>query len=361
LASTFGAALFDADGNGWIDRVSSSFWYRNPGAFKGDSATEPKPFEACRYSDQQFLHDILTADIDKDNRLDIVTIQFDGIRWFHAPPPDSACSKWKEVLVNTGTSAPQQHGGIAIGDLDADGDLDISRIDRWFENKDGLGAEWVEHINIDFGLWDPSAYGLTGRALITDVNGDGHMDILQTECDLPNGRIAWFENVDGKGLHWTRHIIKDSTDRQDFHSLAYEDFDGDGDSDVFSAGGSHSDSLPKPYFWENVDGKGGSWKEHTLYNDSASVHDATAADMDGDGDIDVLAKNFLWGANYVFVNQSKPNSIRQNLNKSIQRMRSVPSHRDGKPGQAQRLAPLRGLPFKDQVHSSDGRALPMAK
>jgi FG-GAP-like repeat len=337
-----GAALFDADSNGFLDRVSSSFWYRNPGAFQPDSAGVLKQFEAYRYSDQQYLHDILTADIDQDGRLDIITIEFSGIRWFRAPRADSACGLWEPVMVNTGTSNPQQHGGIAVGDLDGDKDLDISRLDRWFENKDGKGVEWIEHVNIPFGLWDPSAYGLSGRALIVDVNGDGHMDILQTECDLPNGRVAWFENKGGQGAEWSTHLIKDSTDGQDYHSLAYVDFDGDGDSDVFSGGGSHSSGKVKIYVWENLDGKGLEWKEHILSQDITSLHDATSADMDGDGDMDILGKNFLWGVHFVFVNQTKPNHVERNMKRVLGPLR--PMH------------PSKSIhPFNGKLHRSDGR------
>jgi hypothetical protein len=136
--------------------------------------------------------------------------------------------------------------------LDGDGDLDISRLDRWFENSDTLGKTWVEHKNIDFGNYDPGSWGLSGRALIVDMNGDGKMDIVQTECDLPNGRVAWFENSDDKGEDWFEHVI-----------------------------------LTGEY----------------------RIHDAGFADLDGDGDIDVLAKNFDVGAHYYLANQSVPNAL----------------------------------------------------
>jgi VCBS repeat protein len=297
-----GAALLDVDGDGWMDKVSTAFWYRNPG-FPSGPARE-NHFQTCRYANITYLHDMYAADMDGDGHEDVLTINFDGIRWYKVER-DSACKPWTEHMVN-GTTPVSQHGGIAAGDLDGDGDMDISRLDRWFENLDGKGTDWVEHRNIDFGTYWPSGWGLAGRAVIRDVDGDGTQDIVQSDCDVPNGRVAWFANTGGNGLAWQRHLIKDSTDGQDFHTLVWADFDGDGDADLFSSGGPNSDSVPRSYIWENLDGKGGAWKEHLL-DIGRWNHEAAGADMDGDGDIDILTKTWIEGEHYYLENQLIPN------------------------------------------------------
>jgi hypothetical protein len=357
--------LLDVDGDGWIDKVASGFWYRNPGFPEGGlapGAADPA-FTACRYSGMEYAHDIYAEDMDGDGKKDILTIQYDGIRWYKIPPVDSACGPWEEVMVNGHTSDPQQHGGIAAGDIDGDGDLDVSRMDRWFENADGRGRSWSEHTGIPFGDVRDAGYGQAGRARIVDMDGDGHMDIVETECDAPSGRVAWFGNPDGDGLRWVLHLVKDSTDGQDFHSLILSDFDGDGDSDIFSAGSGASSGIPKAYVWENLDGKGGTWREHVIFGEEQSIHDAAGADLDRDGDMDILAKNWDGGAQYYLENQQVPNpgsGLRGRTRGRSARLREL--HGGAHAAYARKgryhTANGRSIPFSNGSFPGDGRHSP---
>ena len=276
-ATEVGGTAIDVDGDGWLDQVSGAAWYQNTG--------KPREQEFVRHDFGGFsTHDTAAADIDGDGRPDIVAMSDKaGLKWFHIPKDPK--EKWEAHDIGPGV-----HGGVAVGDLDGDGDLDVVRSNAWFENADGKGATWVEHKNIDFGQ-PGGRFPFTTRAKIVDMDKDGDNDIVITECDTPVCRAAWFENADGKGGRWVMHLIAEK--KGDLHSLCVADFDNDGDLDVFSCegplGGSGPGKTWQWYVWENLDGKGGAFKEHIVLQGKEG-HEAVAADVDGDGDIDICTK-----------------------------------------------------------------------
>ena len=66
------------------------------------------------------------------------------------------------------------------------------------------------------------------------------------------------------------------------------DIDGDGDMDVLGAAFNGDDLA----WWENTTGDGTSWTEHMLDGSFDGAWSVYAADVDGDGDMDVLGAAF---------------------------------------------------------------------
>jgi len=278
-----GGTAFDIDGDGWVDQASGEAWYRNTG--------KPREEQFKKYLNGAISsHDNVAADIDGDGELDLLAMSDkSGLFWYKMLSDPTR--KWKSYKVGGGV-----HGGIdpaGVADIDGDSDNDIVRSNVWFENEDGKGIKWKEHKNIDFG--QPGArFPLMTKTWIVDLDRDGDNDIVQAEGDCVSGRVAWHENKNGQGQQWTRHLIADKT-AQDLHSLAVADFDNDGDLDVFSGGGPLTESPPHKWFiWENLDGRGQNWKAHIILT-GPRCHEAKAADVDNDGDIDICSKP--WNGN----------------------------------------------------------------
>ena len=295
-----GGCAFDIDADGWVDQVSGTAWYRNN--------RKPRLKSFKRYDNGAIsCHDNVASDINGDGHLDMVACSNDEdhvlLAWYEIP--NDPTKEWTEHRIGKGI-----HGGVdpaGVADLDGDGDNDVVRGDAWFENMDGKGREWEKHKDlVPPGGNRPDRYGLAIKAWTVDLDRDGDMDVVEAEADTTDGRVFWFEN-EGEGKSWTCDLISDAHTGQDFHSLALADFDGDGDLDVFSGGGPLSEDTRRCFIWENADGRGRSWKEHEILS-GKRCHEAMAADVDRDGDVDICLKAWHGSLHFYLRNMQEESS-----------------------------------------------------
>ena len=116
-----------------------------------------------------------------------------------------------------------------------------------------------------------------------DVDGDGDLDVLSA-LFLPN-EIAWYENTDGAGSFGAQQVIPTAGDRS--HVVVVADVDGDGDLDVLSAG---DDKIA---WYENTDGAGSFGAQQVISTAVDNPRSVFGADVDGDGDLDVLSASLM--------------------------------------------------------------------
>ena len=220
---------------------------------------------------------VYAADLDGDGDTDVLSasVEDDKIAWYENT--DGAGGFGAQRIITTAAKSPRS---VFAADLDGDGDLDVlsaSAIDdkiAWYENTDGAGAFGPLRI-----ITTAAEAALSVGA--ADLDGDGDLDVLSASAS--DDKIAWYENTDGKGGFGPQQVITITADRaQAVHAA---DLDGDGDTDVLSA----SEGDDKIAWYENMDGAGGFGPERVITTNADGVSSLDAADLDGDGDIDILS------------------------------------------------------------------------
>jgi hypothetical protein len=271
----------DVDGDGDLDALAASeynhtvYWYENSA---GDGST----WSEHVVGSAQGARSVVTADFDRDGDLDVLAAAFDSggrIHWYENTAGDG--SAWNAFVIKSGAT-----GAVSVfaADVDGDGDLDalsaayVANTFAWYENDGtpgGLG-DWTEH------LISTTAGGAEAVAA-ADLDRDGDLDVLGAM--RIDDAVGWYENTDGAGSFGALQVISDSTLGAD--NLFAADLDADGDLDVLSTA-----LFGNEVAWHENDGTPGGlgdWAEHTLSTTALGARSVIAADVDADGDLDVLS------------------------------------------------------------------------
>ncbi|MFW5820194.1 MAG: FG-GAP repeat domain-containing protein, partial [Bacteroidota bacterium] len=113
------------------------------------------------------------------------------------------------------------------------------------------------------------------------------------DMDIVRGN-AWFENLDGKGQSWKEHksLIPPGGNRPDRYGLALRawciDLDNDNDLDIILA---EADTPDGRVFWFENENNASYFKFHPITSASTNqdFHSLAVADFDNDGDMDVAS------------------------------------------------------------------------
>jgi len=124
---------------------------------------------------------------------------------------------------------------------------------------------------------------------IVDIDGDGKSDIVIASGDGVTEGVYWYKTPDDpiQG-NWIRYTIDNNTlsGIDNAHAITIIDMNNDGFDDVIS-GGHHSNEVAW-YNRTNADGTS-VWTKHIIDDNCAYAHNTAARDIDGEGDIEVVA------------------------------------------------------------------------
>jgi len=239
----------------------------------------------------QRVTDVQAGDLDGDGDLDLSVAQFGytqgQVQWFEN---DGGWNFTPHQLID-------RSGAIhaPIVDIDNDGDLDVLALlsQEWetvyaFVN-DGSG-NFIETILHDVADADFSSSGIT----VVDLDQDGDADVVWTNGDafvsvdyrpLPTHGVQWLEN--NGNLNFTYHRIGQMDGA---YGPSIADMDGDGDLDIVT--------VAEFAFWDRPETRSVVWWEQqedmrfiprTIATDPTHLVTCDVGDLDGNGFPDIVA------------------------------------------------------------------------
>jgi hypothetical protein len=342
-----GGAVGDFNQDGHVDVVVGPWIYWGPDFENSSQIYEGKEFDPVGYS-KNFLMD--SGDINGNGRIDIVVLGFPGEEswWFENPGPEQARQLWKrhvildsvdnesplmididgDGLLDLVCSSGGHYGyascaeqdprepwkfrrispnnnyhrfthGLGVGDVNGDGHLDLLEKDGWWQNPGRLTDEyWSFH---------PFQFSPTGGAQMfaVDLDGDGRNEIVTGIAAHGFGLVYYkavneaatdFARFDIMTDDWTTSPVGIAVSQ--LHAMAIADINGDGIPDIVTGkrwwAHAHQDpghEQPATLLWLETKriGQRIQFEAHVIDNSSGVGTDITVADVNGDGLPDILS------------------------------------------------------------------------
>jgi hypothetical protein len=184
--------------------------------------------------------------------------------------------------------------GVAIGDFNHDGKMDIAVSDAYYTAPD-----WKMHpINEQPREYEPIKYSNSFNNFAEDLNGDGWTDLIVV--DFPGKETWWLENPKGQQRPWPRHVLTPVTNNE---SPQFRDVDGDGVRELIFGFSTDPKNVDGPEKQMGIARRGKDplqpWTVQAISAKDVEgarkfSHGLGVGDIDGDGRRDVIVPHGWW-------------------------------------------------------------------
>jgi len=299
-------APLDVDGDGLLDLVTCSWHGMSIEWYRNTGKEGGEWPRTLVEKNGHFEHGDLW-DLDGDGKRDEILPAVQGTWWYEVGKlPDGKCGLRKYMV-----STKRHEWGVGAGDVNGDGRVDILRPGAWYEAPaDPRRGVWREH-PLALGGQKEGTVDHTPQIWVYDVNADGLNDIITSSAH--NRGIFWYEQRKGpKGAVWKRHVIDSSWSQA--HSITLADLDADGDLDLVTGKRfmAHNGADPGAFeplgvwWYELVRGGSPRWIKHVISYNEGIGSGLNLPVVDLDGDGDLdVIVTGKWGGPVWFENKLK--------------------------------------------------------
>jgi 6-phosphogluconolactonase (cycloisomerase 2 family)/predicted nucleotidyltransferase len=260
------------------------------------AGAQASPFDATQFEVDSvggglFDGNLAWGDFDNDGDIDILVSG--NISPQLRVYKNNGNSTWDATQIEVdGLDNGLRYGNVAWGDMDMDGDLDILAVGR-----DSVGANQLRvYLNNGNGTInttqievDGSGEGLQlGAVAWGDFENDGDLDVLASGRDIgTNSQLRVYKNNGNGTLDGAQIEVGGANNGLYYSSVAWGDFDGDSDLDILVSGSNASNQLR--VYQNNGNGTLNSSQINVDgANNGLSTSSVAWGDFDNDGDLDIL-------------------------------------------------------------------------
>lgn len=319
LSGSDGLVIGDVDGDGLEDVISvheSDSEYDSASfdpnftpppeghvriAFASDDPDRWTNITIAEATDAPAPEDVAIADINRDGFLDVVVAaELSHLIYLENPGGLISRTQTWDRLILPMTKGTGSYIRVFLGDFNSDGIPEITAANKGaqrpgpedYARSTPVSIFQLQGDPLEGDSWSETVlgnYSIPQNAEPVDLDGDGDLDVIIGSRG--ESRLAWFENTGSDfEIEFTEHAIGINGPDMGGFNLSYADLNGDGRLDIIGAAGNKIAWIEQP---ANLDH---AWNSHPIGSFLPdSITGIEVADIDGDGDQDVIAGSYSRG------------------------------------------------------------------